>query len=345
MKYGILTVSKGVGEKVNIGDYIQALASQQFLPKVDAYIERETDLNTYTDETTSIIMNGWYMNHPENWPPSNHINPLFIALHINRCGLPEFLNEKSIAYFKKHEPIGCRDTNSVNLLKKKGVDAYFSGCMTLTLGYKYKASKRNNKVYIVEPCTCEAGLIEHHKWISFKTFLYLFAHYESVKKISKKKGVNSIKADFYNTYFLKEYSKTFDYNMLINAEYINQYNYNIQKEHPSQEDKMKYAEQLVRYYSEASCVITSRIHCALPCIGLETPVIFVEKAGDNDYSTTRFGGLINLLNTITWDGLHLTGSLAQQKINCTNFPQTKPGWETIANKLIKTCQSFIKSTL
>ncbi|WP_051567788.1 polysaccharide pyruvyl transferase family protein [Bacteroides gallinarum] len=182
MKYGILAVSTGVDEKINIGDYIQALASRQFLPKVDAYIERETELNSYTDEPISIIMNGWYMNHPENWPPAVNIHPLFVALHINRCGLPEFLNTQSVNYFKQHEPIGCRDTNSVKLLKSKGIDAYFSGCMTLTLGYKYKSLKRNNKVYIVEPYTCEAGLIEHHKWISIKTFLYLFAHYKAVKK-------------------------------------------------------------------------------------------------------------------------------------------------------------------
>lgn len=39
MKYGILAVSTGVNEKINIGDYIQALASRQFLPHVDMYLE------------------------------------------------------------------------------------------------------------------------------------------------------------------------------------------------------------------------------------------------------------------------------------------------------------------
>lgn len=343
MKYGILAVSTGVNEKINIGDYIQALASRQFLPHVDMYIERETELKSYTGEPVSMIMNGWYMNHPENWPPTKFIHPLFVALHINRCGLPQFLNEESVNYLRRHEPIGCRDTNSVKLLKAKGIDAYFSGCMTLTLGYKYKSQKRNDKIYIVEPYTCEAGLIEHHKWISLKTFLYLFIHYKAIKKISSKKREKGMKANFYNAYFLKEYSKIFEYDMPVNAEYINQYNYNIQKEYPRQEDKMKYAEYLVKCYSEASCVITSRIHCALPCTGLETPVIFVEKADDNSYSTDRFGGLINLFNTITWDGLHLINTLTKQKINRENFPKVKQGWETIANRLIASCLSFIKS--
>lgn len=345
MKYGILTVSTGVEDKVNIGDYIQALASSQFLPQIDTYIERETDLQSYADKPVSMIMNGWYMNHPKNWPPSDYINPLFVALHINRCGLPDFLNNKSIAYFKAHEPIGCRDTNSAKLLQEKGVNAYFSGCMTLTLGHKYKAEKHGNKVYIVEPYTCQSGLIEHHKWISFKTFLYFFIHHADVKKISIKKKEVGIKADFYNAYFLKEYSTMFDYDMLVNAEYINQYNYDIQKQYPSQKDKMKYAEQLIKDYAHASCVITSRIHCALPCIGLETPVIFVKKSSDSDYSTARFGGLINLFNVITWDGLHLTDRLSKQKINRFNFPRIKSDWKPISERLIKTCQSFIKSTL
>lgn len=340
MNYGILAVSTGVDNKVNIGDYIQALASAQFLPRIDTYVERETELHSYKGEQLSVIMNGWYMNHPENWPPSENINPLFVALHINRCGLPDFLNDKSVAYLKAHEPIGCRDTNTVKLLREKGIEAYFSGCMTLTLGHKYKSAKRANKIYVVEPYTCQSGLIEHHKWISTKTFLYLFLHYNDVKMITTKKKENGLKAMFYNAYFLKEYGKVFDYKMLVNAEYVNQYNHEIQKQYPSQEDKMKYAEFLVRNYAEAACVITSRIHCALPCLGLGTPVIFVEKADDDKISTDRFGGLINLFNTMTWDGLHLKSRISSP-ITPSTFPKNKDDWKHLADKLIATCKAFV----
>jgi len=34
------------------------------------------------------------------------------------------------------------------LLREKGIDAYFSGCLTLTLKNKFK--KRNNTIYIVD---------------------------------------------------------------------------------------------------------------------------------------------------------------------------------------------------
>ena len=138
-----------------------------------------------------------------------------------------------------------------------------------------------------------------------------------------------------------QYSKVFDREMLVDAEYINQYNYGIQKEYPSQQDKLDYAESLVRKYSEAACVITSRIHCALPCLGLETPVVFVELKGDSDYSTDRFGGLINLFNIMTWNGLSLQNSLTSFKINRARFPKNKEDWRLIADKLINTCKKFI----
>ena len=68
MKYGLMVVSTGVDEKINIGDYIQALAAKQFLPSTDVFLERETDLKKYDGEEIKMIMNGWYMNHPRTGP-------------------------------------------------------------------------------------------------------------------------------------------------------------------------------------------------------------------------------------------------------------------------------------
>ena len=41
-------------------------------------------------------------------------------------------------------------------------------------------------------------------------------------------------------------------------------------------------------------VITTRIHAALPCLALKTPVIFVNKK----YDKLRYDGIYDLLNTI-----------------------------------------------
>lgn len=342
MKYGLLAVSTGCEGGTNIGDYIQALASQQFIGKPDIFLERETELKAYSGEQVKMIMNGWYMNHTENWPPSDQIIPLWVALHINKCGLPDFLNEESIAYFKKHEPIGCRDQHSADLLQEKGVKAYFSGCMTLTLGQNYRKQKTTDKVYIVEPYTCSSNLYAEHKLLFAKTMLYYLLHRKGVKTITHKKCESGFRAEFYNAYFLMEYSKVFDRDMLVDAEYINQYNEGIDKAYPTNEEKLAYAERLVKGYSEASCVITSRIHCGLPCLGIETPVIFVQDANAKAISTDRFGGLINLFNTLTWDGLRLTGDLPKHKYNRKKFPKNKETWRAIADKLVETCQNFKK---
>lgn len=134
MKYKLLSIR---GEsQTNIGDYIQALASAQFYPNADGFVNRE-ELKNYDGEECAMIMNGWYMHHPEQWPPSDKINPLFVAVHFNSLSKDKLLSDESIAYLKRHEPIGCRDLYTCDMLKSKGINAYFSGCMTLTLGYKY----------------------------------------------------------------------------------------------------------------------------------------------------------------------------------------------------------------
>ena len=37
---------------------------------------------------------------------------------------------------------------------------------------------------------------------------------------------------------------------------------------------------LLGIYSSAKAVVTGRLHCALPCLALGTPVLFVESADD-----------------------------------------------------------------
>lgn len=54
------------------------------------------------------------------------------------------------------------------------------------------------------------------------------------------------------------------------------------------------ADKLLKKYSNAKLLITTRIHAALPCLALRTPVILVNKIYDN----LRYEGIYELLNTI-----------------------------------------------
>jgi len=57
--------------------------------------------------------------------------------------------------------------------------------------------------------------------------------------------------------------------------------------------RLKKAYKLLNIYRKAELVITSRLHCALPCRAFDTPVIFVHKAYKEN---RRFSGLYNELN-------------------------------------------------
>ena len=58
-------------------------------------------------------------------------------------------------------------------------------------------------------------------------------------------------------------------------------------------NRFKIAKNLLDRYARAKLVVTTRLHAALPCLALHTPVIFINKA-----YVGRFPGLYELLNSI-----------------------------------------------
>lgn len=70
-----------------------------------------------------------------------------------------------------------------------------------------------------------------------------------------------------------------------------------------------HAERLLDLYQSAHLVLTSRLHVALPCLALGTPVLLLRR----DFSDPRFEGLSTLTNRFTYDEfLRLPGSLLDQ---------------------------------
>ncbi|WP_378173651.1 polysaccharide pyruvyl transferase family protein [Aquimarina sp. SS2-1] len=278
MKYGLLTYDENKNF-FNVGDNIQSLAAKQFLPKVDMLLNRER-LGEYKGDPIKLIMNGWFTHNIHNWVPSDDIDPVFVSFHMNNTAAPAMLSEKGIAYLKKHEPIGCRDQFTADTLKAKGIDAYFTGCLTLTLdSYKVDDSERGEDIYIVDPLYSypRPEKVFYNTKITIKNFLNC-----SVFKLGKK-----------NKHIKKFISKE----VLDSATFINQ-------EPPSNtytdEEKFAMAEDLLNKYAKAKLVITSRIHCALPCLAMGTPVIFV-NGFDSFVDSCRFDGILELFNRIDID--------------------------------------------
>lgn len=340
MKHCLLSVSSKV-PSVNIGDYIQALASSQFLPSVDGFIDREA-LKDYQGDECKMIMNGWYMHHPVQWPPSPKIHPLFVAMHINLLAKERMLMDDSIAYLKQHEPIGTRDLGTRDMLLAHGVEAYFSGCMTLTLGYKYKYEGERKGVYFVDPVVHLAN-----RWEKIVWFLRSLLHLPQAWRISRKyhrEGHSRLYGFAFASKFFHIYRRYFTEETLLNATYIGQQSTSYLKDYPSDEERLQCAEDLVRKYAKAQLVVTSRIHCALPCLGIETPVLYLYDDHQPAVSSCRMDGLLPLFNLIHVSDTSLYSSDIDlsKRIDANTHLANKTTWQPLAAALIERCRKFIE---
>lgn len=339
MKYKLLSI-RGE-EETNIGDYVQALASSQFFPSLDGFINRE-ELKDYDGEECKVIMNGWYMHHPEQWPPSEKILPLYVAVHFNSTAKEKLLSDESVQYLKRYEPIGCRDNYTADLLQNGGVKAYFSGCMTLTLGLNFHSDKKDGKCYFVDPYF----VTRWNLWNILRNAVYLLLHWRPINIIASKypESKTGLRKKMILTTFYREYRKMFSKKALLEAEYINQQSAYYKNHFPTDESRLEEAKRLVKKYAQAKLVVTSRIHCALPCLGLETPVIYVEDSAQSEASACRFGGLRELFNIISWEKDHLSAEFCD-KLPLDNLQnwQNKDNWRSLADALIAKCKSFVAS--
>ena len=132
-KIGLL-VSGPLAPEKNIGDYIQSLAAKQYCEDYSCFVEKEELSQFDSHEKTKVIMNGWYMRRPENWPPSRSIIPLLTSIHISPLIAEKMLSREGVEYLKEYGPVGCRDLGTKDILERAGIPCYFSGCLTLTLG-------------------------------------------------------------------------------------------------------------------------------------------------------------------------------------------------------------------
>lgn len=347
MIYKLLAVSKNSNIGVNIGDYIQALASSQFYPSIDGFLDRDKDLKGYDGEPCKMIMNGWYMHEPSNWPPSERIIPLFVAFHLNSTAKDQMLTEEGISYLKRHEPIGCRDTHTQQILNSHGIDAYFSGCMTLTLGKKFHSDEKDDCIYIVDP-PINSRLDIRHTLLALTEILTqptdIYKLYRT-KHLNLHHGRNWIKKALKTALYYREYCKMFGRNTVMGATYICQEDTYYKNRLGTDEERLKEAERLVRLYAKAKMVITSRIHCALPCLGLETPVIYIEKAQDVEESSCRMGGLIDLFNVVKiGNGVLKPTFEVKTPITADNIPKNKGAWKKLSESLCSRCESFINQS-
>lgn len=148
-------------ETPNLGDDLQTLVAAHLIPRQTRFLRRESIWRRPDSDRLRILMNYWFTSGRLMFAPHEAIEPIY---HGFAMGKPEMLKRGWRAHLKRHEPIGCRDMSTVELLRSVGIDAYWSGCITMFLGrwYEQPESPGRGPVYIVDVAEKARHLIPAH---------------------------------------------------------------------------------------------------------------------------------------------------------------------------------------
>lgn len=252
MKYGRILFSREfVSPTVcNAGDIAQTFAIDIIYQKMGIQPDQIVnitleELGTYRGEKLLLPIDGYFRYSRENpaFPTSDDIIPVFLGVYSTSA---QYL--KAREFWKRNEPIGCRDEATFTAMKKRGYDAYLTGCMTMLFPKRTK-EPTEPKVFVVDAYPKINDYIPE----SLRPYLEYIAH-----------------------------------DIPVNPE-----DDHVQVGLACEEKAKAYYS---RYYHEATLVITSRLHCAAPCIAMGIPTVVVKDGYDE-----RFGWLDKFIHLYSED--------------------------------------------
>lgn len=289
MKYLLLDNPPGADNRFNVGDDIQVVAAEQLMPRVDGIVQKER-ISLYEGPLARMILNGWFMHSPQYWPPPPAIDALLTSIHINPAVADKMLDGAGRGFLADREPVGARDMETLGVLRSRGVDAYFSGCLTLTLDRSRfcPAHTPRSGIVIADPLYKIAPAVGAREVLSRARRGNFFAG-------TKFKSAEST--------FLSEVIPE----SLLDRPVTRTY-HSLSLPDMSYERRREQAIRLLEVYANAELVITSRIHCALPCLAFGTPVIFVNCGLEKVTESARLKGLLEFFHVISFDPA--TGAIA-----------------------------------
>ncbi len=304
-------------DSLNIGDDIQGYAAAQLAGDHFVVLDREHLDNPDYKEPVKLICNGWFMDQPQHWPPAKNIVPLFISFHLGKyIKVKKSLIKPVLApYYQEFSSVGCRDYETLRLFKKIGVDAYFSGCLTLTL--PPSTAERNDDILVVDPFINNLLDDDYAKKLIYK--MVPANQHSQIKFLTHVRKMSNLNA----------------------------------------EERLAEAEEILNFYSRAKMVITSRIHCALPCLALGTPVFFMDVGYSRKSNRDRFEGILELFHVlkpnlpfhgnrrrdkvVKFFGLHkrFISSVKPLPINWELPEQNSTAYKVLANNLKQRVTDFL----
>jgi len=201
-------------------------------------------------------------------------------------------------HFKKCGPIGCRDSKTLKLLLGWGIPAYYSNCMTIT------ADGIQGLEHIKEGKNDEILLVD---------------------------GVDHPIPETIISHLEKLYGQA-----------IIRISHNPQHTNSSFLDYVEKSEkdmlELLNRYRKAKLVITTKIHSALPCLGIGANVLFIHP----NPSDPRLQTVSKYLKINSFDEVLKWKEVPENKVNWKKLEKTKKFIKEILKTTVKEEQNPIK---
>lgn len=143
---------------INAGDNIQSLAidfilKQNGINEEDIIPLKRDGIPKYKNQPMNLIFHSEFTeeNIDNRIVDNNKINVLGVVSSVLYDEFDTLCNKNQdvLSFFKKYEPIGCRDEKTVLELRKYGIEAYIMGCFTMCFP-KRDMYKEYKKVFFVD---------------------------------------------------------------------------------------------------------------------------------------------------------------------------------------------------
>ena len=192
----------------------------------------------------------------------------------------------------------------VNMLARHGIRGEFTSCLTLTLGRTFRHSEApTGRITFVDPHFRRPARKEVFAYLVYfiRTLPHLVRHFSVVRKLADKFRVYAFlpRNRFapvrwsYAAEFHRAYTSVFDEEVLLTADYLT-HKFKASKSFTA-EELSRLARERLHHYENVPFVVTSLLHCSLPCTAIGTPVWFVYEP---EMAQGRFEGNLQFLNVL-----------------------------------------------
>ena len=332
----------------NLGDYIQELAALRFLPRCDAIIDRDR-LSGYSGaEELCIIGNGWYDLSDGRHCYSQLIRMCPVSIHQHGPDLSQA--PRLTAWLRRlggtlPHGVGCRDLYTMELFRRHGIPAYFSSCLTTTidLGQLEEKVRRLFRQFQRHQKPT-ADYLELRSRLQDLMRPLEHGHYLVTCDVSM--------AGMYNAagWFVPEHAGHVATGWHHHAWALRRLRTLLAPYHTYPAVRLTHcissqltpweglatAYEVLRIYSHAALVVTSRLHAALPCLALGTPVLLLGERFDTRTRTYCDQNMVNFMEIETLSE-HCDMQEGKKIVNPGKF-------RAYAEQLVATCTAFVQNT-